>query len=389
MNVNRFSELLEGINNQQLVKATLSAPRNGDEKVVKITMRPIAVKAGFLYQLSEHAEKQVTHRNLSSEECAAFVQQAFERYGQGLFFLHEVQYQVLINKQGHMTVLKKAMVTAPSPITHNRVKSHVLQEGIAVPFLVALGIMTAEGKVIAKKYDKFRQINRFLEMVRDIMEYLPKSRCLEVVDFGCGKAYLTFALYYYLRDIEKRDVHIVGIDLKQEVVAACQRLADQLGLDGLKFFVGDIHDFESRKDIDLMISLHACNTATDAALDKAVRWNAGVILCVPCCQHELYSQIKNPAFDALLRHGILKERLAALATDAARADLLTMCGYEVQIMEFIDMEHTPKNLLLRAVKGVSEQKKMQAETRYFRFKGELGIIPSLETKLKDIAKGKD
>lgn len=373
-----FLSLLEGIKGRQLVKGTLSAPRDSGERVAKVTIRPVMIKAGFMYQLSEHGKQKVTHRNLTPDDCAAFIQTAFDRYAQGVLSLLDAQYQVLISKQGKMTVIKKAAMTESCPITHNRLKSHVLPEGVAVPFLVALGIMTADGKVVAKKYDKFRQINRFLEMVGDITEHLPTGRCLEVVDFGCGKAYLTFALYYYLRDIEKREVHIIGIDLKQEVVSSCQALADQLQLDGLTFIVGDIQHFESEKNIDLMISLHACDTATDAALEKAIRWNAGVILCVPCCQHELYSQVKNPALDTLLRHGILKERFAALATDAARADLLTMSGYEVQIMEFIDMEHTPKNLLLRAVRGVSEQKKQQAKERYHQFKEELAISPCLE-----------
>lgn len=382
MNDTQMFPIIEGVKNGLLVKGTLSSP-SSVEMIAKIAIRPLMIKSRLVYQLTEYQAQKVTHRNLTPDACAVFMETAFAHYRQGDIWMSDGHYHILVSKHHKMTVVKKANKAEAAPLSHNRPKNYVLSEGILVPFLVALGIMTAEGKVVAKKYDKFRQINRFLEMVRDIVEHLPQGRCLEIVDFGCGKAYLTFALYYYLRDIEKRAVHIVGIDLKQEVIDSCRTLANQLQLDGLTFVVGDIHDFESEKNIDLMISLHACDTATDAALEKAVRWNAGVILCVPCCQHELYSQIKSPVLDTLLRHGILKERLAALVTDAARADLLTLRGYEVQILEFIDMEHTPKNLLLRAIKKVSEKKKQQAQERYYRFKEGLSIYPCLEKRLDE------
>lgn len=372
--------LLDAIKKGELVSGSLSSPRVLDEHgIKKLSLRPVIIKSHTLYQLSEHYKQKVIHRNLSPEECAAFIKTAFQNYAQGILSTTSCQYHVLVNKRQQMTILKKNTQAKPLPLVHNRTKNHVLQEGIPVPFLVALGVMTDQGKVVAKKYDKFRQINRFLEMIRDVIAYLPQGRPIEIVDFGCGKAYLTFALHHYLHHVEKLEVHIVGLDLKQDVITECQSLAQQLDLKGLSFQVGNIHDFQAEQDVDLMISLHACDTATDAALEKAVRWNAGVILCVPCCQHELYDQIQNPRLNTLLRHGILKERLAALATDAARADLLTMLGYEVQILEFIDMEHTPKNLLLRAVRGISKEKKQQAQERYQQFKTEFNISPSLET----------
>ena len=381
-----YTKLISGIAEGRLISATLSSPRNKNEgEIVKSSIRPVTIKSGPMYQLSEYDRQKVFHRNLKASECAYFVEEAFQNYMQGIFAIDDGHYHVLVSKQNKMTVIRKENKLESAPLcqlSHNRMKNHVLQEGMPVPFLVALGIMTNEGKVISKKYDKFRQINRFLEMVRDVVEDLPKDHCLEIVDFGCGKAYLTFALQHYLHAIEKRDVRIHGLDLKKDVIEFCQQLTKQLDLKGMQFSVGDINDYECSHSVDLMISLHACDTATDAALEKAIRWNVGVILCVPCCQHELYSQVKNSKWDTLFRHGILKERAAALITDAARADLLTMQGYDVQILEFIDMVHTPKNLLLRAVKGVSEQKRTQALERYELFRKELGIAPSLEMRLK-------
>lgn len=381
MSNNDFKELLKGIDKGELVSAVLSSPRAvTEDSILKTSIRPVLIKSKQMYQLSEQAKQKVFHKNLSPEVCSVFVKESLDNFTQGVFTLTNSHYHVLVSKKNEMTIIKKEMKMDLCVVPHNRTKNHVLQEGIPVPFLIELGIMSANGKVVAKKYDKFRQINRFLEMVRDVIDKLPQDRCIEIVDFGCGKAYLTFALHYYLHEIEQRKVRIKGLDLKKDVISHCGQLAKKLQLEGLSFEVGDINDFETKGDVDLMISLHACDTATDAALEKAVRWSTRVILCVPCCQHELYSQVQSVKFDTLFRHGILKERMAALVTDAARADLLTMLGYEVQILEFIDMEHTPKNLLLRAVKGVSEEKKEQARERYASFKKELRINPSLEKR---------
>lgn len=373
-----FEELMQGVLDEALISATLSSPRMKEETIQKISIRPLMIKGRFMYQVSKHDRQKVYHDNVEPDACAELIQEWLQNYKQGVFSLKDVQYHILLNKQNKMTIIKKEQETAACKLVpHNRQKNYVLQESIVVPFLVELGIMTSSGKVVAKKYDKFRQINRFLEMVRDVVEYLPKDRFVEIVDFGCGKAYLTFALHYYLHELEKRKIRIHGLDLKKDVIEQCQQLAEALKLEGISFAVGDINEFQYEGQVDMMIALHACDTATDAALEKAVNWGAGVILCVPCCQHELYSQVKCESLETLLRHGILKERFAALVTDAARADLLTMLGYSVQILEFIDMEHTPKNLLLRAVKGVSDEKKNQAKERYRLFKEELGISPSL------------
>ena len=243
----------------------------------------------------------------------------------------------------------------PESSPHNRVKRYILPQGTPVPFLVDLGVMTGEGRVHEAAYDKYRQINRFLEFIEDILPKLPKDRELTIVDFGCGKSYLTFAMYYFLRELRGYQVKIVGLDLKADVIEHCGRLAEKYGYDGLQFLQGDIAGYEGLDRVDMVVTLHACDTATDFALAKAVQWNAQVILSVPCCQHELNRKIKNDLLSPVLKYGILKERMSALLTDGIRAELLESKGYSVQILEFIDMEHTPKNLLIRAVRTGKQQ----------------------------------
>lgn len=235
-------------------------------------------------------------------------------------------------------------------LSHNRTKKYVLQEGVPVPFLVDLGVMTAEGKVVKSRYDKFRQINRFLEFIEDILPELPTDREITILDFGCGKSYLTFAMYYYLHEINQYDVRIVGLDLKSDVIRRCNELSIKYGYEKLRFLEGNIADYTGADRVDMVVTLHACDTATDFALAKAVGWGAKVILSVPCCQHELNGQIQSDVLAPLMKYGLIKERFAALATDALRAEYLEREGYNAQILEFIDMEHTPKNILIRAVK---------------------------------------
>ena len=229
-------------------------------------------------------------------------------------------------------------------------KAVVLEEGKPVPFLKDLGVMTAEGAVVHARYDKFRQINRFLEFLEDVVPALPKGREIRIIDFGCGKSYLTFAMYYYLHELQGRDVRITGLDLKQEVIARCSALAKQYGYEKLEFLHGDIASYEGEDAVDMVVTLHACDTATDYALARAVQWGASVILSVPCCQHELNRQIRSEILEPALEYGLIRERMAALYTDAIRAQILENHGYRTQILEFIDMEHTPKNILIRAQK---------------------------------------
>ena len=245
--------------------------------------------------------------------------------------------------------------------------------------MIDLGVMTRDGKIVRTKYDKFRQINRFLEFIEDILPNLPKDREVSIIDFGCGKLYLTFAMYYYLKELKGYDVRIIGLDLKEDVIRHCNELRTKYGFDKLDFYVGNIENFEGVDQVDMVVTLHACDTATDYALYKAIRWNASVILSVPCCQHELNMQMHNAEMSPIMDYGILKERMAALATDGLRGKLLEMEGYKTQILEFIDMEHTPKNLLIRAVKD--GQKAKSQTSGYRQCVRLLGVEPTLERLL--------
>ena len=384
-----LQDFLQEVSAGNLVEGTISSPKQKHaEGIIKISIRSIEIKGKSVYQISAHYAQKVIHKNVSPAECVLEIERALCDYRQGIFTSQAAGYHLLAGKKDQITVLKKTFPIHASsvpviPVAHNRTKQHVLVAGVPVPFLVELGIMASDGSVYPKKYDKFRQINRFLEMVRDCVEDLPSDRPVRIIDFGCGKAYLTFALHHYLHTLLKRDVDIAGLDLKKDVIQTCQALASRLELPGLTFSVGDISTYQDagQSPVDLVISLHACDIASDAALERAVHWQTKVILCVPCCQHELYSQVECEALSTLLRHGILRERFAAMVTDAARAELLTMHGYEVQILEFIDMEHTPKNLLIRAIKKPSSNHQEKARARYAQFKDELHINPTLERML--------
>lgn len=329
-----------------LLQGTLSAPK---EKAAtpKITVRKIALKGKEVYQVSYH-DKKIIHENLSGQTLAALLLTLLPQYKQAQFSTADEQFHVLQSKKGKVTILRKQVKTL-KVTGHNRPKNTLLKEGEPIPFLVDLGVMTKAGKVAEKKWDKFRQINRFLELVSDIIAHFPKEKTLRVVDFGCGKAYLTFALYHYLQSLGY-PLEVIGLDLKEDVVAFCQAVADRLQFTHLHFQQGDIQSYSTENPVDLVVCLHACDTATDVALQKAIDWQTKVIMAVPCCQHELFGKVKCEALHPLLKHGVLKERFAALATDAIRANYLEICGYKTQVFEFIDMEHTPKNLMIRAVK---------------------------------------
>ena len=264
--------------------------------------------------------------------------------GCGIFCAYQQEGKVTIKKKQ-----KKAKMR-PLDLNHNRKKQYILQEGVPVPFLQDLGVMTEEGKIVHARFDKFRQINRFLEFIEDILPQLDSGRELTILDFGCGKSYLTFAMYYYLHELKSYDIRIIGLDLKTDVIRKCNELAKKYQYDKLTFLEGNIADYTGAEEVDMVVTLHACDTATDFALAKAIGWNAKVILSVPCCQHELNRQMKNDVLSPIMNYGLLKERMAALVTDGLRAEYLKREEYDVQVLEFIDMEHTPKNILLRAVK---------------------------------------
>ncbi|WP_217595449.1 SAM-dependent methyltransferase [Cohnella sp. GbtcB17] len=374
----------------KLIQATVSQPRSKSEETRKIAVRPVLLKGELRYQFERFAGAKALHHNMAPADAADELLRLVERdYRQALLKTPENDIQILVSKKGKAAVLRGAPTakaataggsSAPAP-SHNRTKTYVLPEGEPVPFLEALGVMTPEGRVVKAKYDKYRQINRFLEMVSDVISDLPADRELTIVDFGCGKSYLTFALYHLLAIKERLSVRIIGLDLKADIIADCAKLAERLGWDRLRFAVGDIADYADADRVDMVVTLHACDTATDAALLKAVGWHASVILSVPCCQHELMRQIEQPLLKPLLRHGILKERFSALVTDAVRAQLLEASGYKVQMLEFIDLEHTPKNLLIRAVRSGSPAS-AQTWKDYEQFRDFLAISPYMERNME-------
>ena len=348
-----FDELI----NENMILAVLSGCRRKDAPS-RVRIRPVEVKGEILYQASVPEGAKMLHRNYRREELVGFLKESLDgTYSQLQVQGRQADGGVLVSKKGKHTVkIKPHEVKENAKIlSHNRVKQYILPQGKPVPFLVDLGVMTREGRVREASYDKYRQINRFLEFIQDVLPKLPKDREITIVDFGCGKSYLTFAMYYFFRELKGYQVKIIGLDLKEDVIRRCSRLAEEYGYDNLQFLQGDIAGYEGLEKADMVVTLHACDTATDFALAKAVQWDAKVILSVPCCQHELNGKIRNDLLAPVLKYGILKERMSALITDGIRANLLESAGYSVQILEFIDMEHTPKNLLIRAVKTGKKQ----------------------------------
>jgi Methyltransferase domain len=355
-----------------LARAVLSKPRRASP-YSKVTVRPVLVDEELRYQFEYRQGDRATHANLRPGEAESELAGLIDRdFRQALLQTPVHDYQVLDGKK----VLQRPPTAKAAGLQHDRRKRRLLEEGKPVPFLVELGVMTPEGKVRARQHGKFRQVNRFLELVDDVLPPRP----LRIVDFGSGKSYLTFALYHLLAVERGLDVEVVGLDLKEDVIERCSALAVRLGYERLRFEVGDIALFEG-EPADVVVSLHACDTATDDALARAVEWGAEVILAVPCCQHELNGQLRDDGLAPLLGHGILRERFAALATDAARAQLLEAVGYRTQVVEFVDLEHTAKNVLIRAVrKGGGDAEALRL---YRAFKEQLGIDPALERALHD------
>ena len=352
-------ELFEQNLNINFISAILSNPREKDG-VKKVKVRPILKQGQLLFQCELHQNNQVFHENLEAKDAVEKLSEYMNLFKQMQLETKMVRYTVLVSKKGKVTVQKKKQsgCVKEADLSHNRSKKYILQEGITVPFLQDLGVMTKEGKIVRTKFDKFRQINRFLEFIEDILPQLAKDREVTILDFGCGKSYLTFAMYYYLHELKKYDVRIIGLDLKTDVIRHCNQLSEKYGYEKLKFLEGNIADYTGVEEVDMVVTLHACDTATDYALDKAVGWNAKVILSVPCCQHEVNGQIASETLEPLLKYGLIKERMAALVTDAMRAEYLESQGYDAQILEFIDMEHTPKNILIRAIKTGKKKKNM-------------------------------
>ncbi len=383
----KLENLLEETMDENMIQIILSNTKNR-ELISKVKIRPLLIHSGLKFQAEEYIKEKVFHKNFEKKEAKEYILSRLkETFSQIEITTESLRATALLSKQGHLTLKIKRLTNdtdnnqpVQRDLSHNRKKKYILEEDKPVPFLIDLGVMTKEGKIVRTRYDKFRQVNRFLEFIEDIMEMLPKDREVRIIDFGCGKSYLTFAMYYYLKVLNGYDIRVTGLDLKQDVIDHCNLLKDQYQYEKLSFEYGDIADYSGEDHVDMVVTLHACDTATDYALYQAVRWNASVILSVPCCQHELNAQASSTLLAPVFKHGLLKERVNALITDGIRAELLENMGYEVQVLEFIDMEHTPKNILIRAVKKPKAQKKnMEAVERLIH---ELHVKPKLQELLK-------
>lgn len=351
----QLEDVLEEALNWELADLTLSNRKKAGD-IQKVKVRPVIIRDKLLFQAAQYTKTQVFHKNIEESQVKDWLTGLLQNeFKQMQIKSGDREYTLLSGKKGNIRVNERKIQACKKAdkqnLAHNRKKTYILPEGTPVPFLIDLGVMTSEGKIVRSKYDKYRQINRFLEFIQDILEELPKNRPVTIIDFGCGKSYLTFAMYYYLNIQLGYPVKMIGLDLKTEVIRHCNELRDKYGYENLEFIHGDIADFEGADSVDMVVTLHACDTATDYALYKAVKWNARVILSVPCCQHELNGQIKNDILAPVLGYGLLKERMAALITDGLRGQLLEIMGYRTQILEFIDMEHTPKNILIRGVRS--------------------------------------
>ena len=349
--MNELQQYLEIVVEKELQKIILSNPFSKSEEYKKI----IIENKGNNYQISKYTNKQVFHENIGREElldrCLTLAENRYKQIN-GMSATEE--HIILVSKKGNCTYKVKKIATDAVKLSakqqgHNRQKNYILKEGMNIAPLVDMGVFTKDGKVVNAMYDKYKQINRFIEIIDDEVSSL-KVEEWNVIDFGCGKSYLTFVVYYYLTEVMNLKVNMIGLDLKEDVIKKCNQAAEKYNYSNLKFEVGDVNGFKAPFDVDMVITLHACDTATDFALYNAIQWKAKMIFSVPCCQHELNKQIKPEELSILSRYGIIKERFSALATDAIRANLLEYSGYKTQLLEFIDFEHTPKNILIRAVR---------------------------------------
>ena len=377
-----FNELKETfvqkVMNELFIHGTISQPRQKSNDLKRVRLKKIALQNELYIQFEYQYERILKHENILLKDIGHVLAPLLEEFRQVHAQFETEQIHIQISKKFKvMWKTTKEVVKKTANLEHNRKKNYLLDENTVHPFLVRLGVQTETGQIKKAHYDKFRQINRFIEYIDDAIEYLPKNRTVRILDFGSGKSYLTFALYHYLHVVKGYDIQVTGLDLKKEVIEHCQQIANDLQYEHLQFVVGDINDFNEETSVDMVVTLHACDVATDMALARAVRWGAHVILSVPCCQHELFSQLDAPALDVLLQHGLMKERFAALATDAIRAEILSLVGYETQLLEFIDMEHTPKNILIRAYYTGKESTKA-AMNKYESFRDLLTAKPFLE-----------
>ena len=363
-----------------IVQATFSAPQDAASETKKVTLRPIYLKDKPYLQIVFFEKTRSITKNVALDQIRETIHSQLNSYQNIFIRLPTEEIQVSQASADHYRIKKNTLAEPIKPqVSHNRKKQYLIEEGAPVQALVELGIMTCEGKVKPDSRAKFKQINRFLELVLDVMPHFSKKQKVHIVDMGCGKAYLSFALYHLLSTSSKQEITIIGVDLKKDVVEYCNGLAKKLNYTGLSFVYGSISDFVPELPVDIVIALHACDVASDAAIAQAVSWEAEALFIAPCCQHELNSQLKTSAFPLLLTHGLFRERFAALLTDALRVELLETIGYKTDVCEFVDPVHTPKNLLIRALKKQTSKNELSEE--YKKIVREFGIKPTLEKLL--------
>ncbi len=362
-------------------KMVISSPA---QKMAQYRKIVIDLKKGY-YQAEKYTQKQVFHENIGHESIVDYCAELLSsEYRELNAWNGSYKYNIKISKKGKVFFGKSKEVDSPALcLEHNRKKKYILAEGKTIEPLIDMGIFTRDGKIVNSMQDKYRQINRFVEIIDDEIKG-KEIKELTIIDFGCGKSYLTFVMYYYFTEIKGIDVNMIGLDLKEDVIKKCNKSAKKYGYDNLHFEIGDINGYKALTTVDMVITLHACDTATDYAIYNAIKWGAQMIFSAPCCQHELNSQIKSDAFSILTRYGLIKERVSALFTDSIRGNLLEYCGYKTQLLEFIDYGHTPKNIMIRAVKSNMTQKRRdEALSEVVRINKEFSLRPKLLELLKD------
>ena len=367
------------IASEKIVKAVISNKISKENKYNKIVVLLKEIKNNEFYQIEKYTDKQVFHENVELDLLEEKLYGCIAgNYKQVSAWSDSTTYDLRISKKGKVHLgRKKSNNKNVAAKSHNKEKNYILKEGMIIEPLIDLGVFTKDGKVVNSKYDKYKQINRFVEIIDDEIKK-NKNKEQTIIDFGCGKSYLTFVLYYYFVKIKKINVKMIGLDLKEDVIKKCNEIAKSYNYENLHFELGDINGFKYNNKVDMVITLHACDTATDYALYNAVKWNAGMIFSVPCCQHELNAQMKSDSLSILTRYGIVQERVAALMTDAIRANILEACGYKTQLLEFIDISHSPKNILIRASKSnISKDKREKALNEVNNLINQFNFEPTL------------
>ena len=376
---------IDEISKEEIIKIVISNKKAKEEKYNKINISLKEKSNKKYYQIEKFTDKQVFHENIEIKGLKSKLEEyMLERYKQLNAWSKDTNFDMKISKKGKVFLGKKKSNNMKMiDINHNKEKNYILKEGMIIQPLIDLGVFTKEGKVVKSQYDKYKQINRFVEIIDDEIRK-NSSKELTILDFGCGKSYLTFVLYYYFTEIKNINVKMIGLDLKEDVIKNCNEIAKKYSYTNLTFEIGDINGFKYNNNVDMVITLHACDTATDYALYNAIKWNTKMIFSVPCCQHEFNHQMKPETLEIISKYGIIKERISALMTDATRANLLEYLGYKTQLLEFIDIAHSPKNILIRASKSnISEEKKKKSLSEVEELMKNFNFEPTLYKLLKD------